>query len=104
EMYEKLNFGEKGKTWNIGEKGTVQFIPPYNDEKERKRAGIGGYSMSGSFNDYDFQTTYTSEESLRQLAKDTRAQGTRNIDILAPFNKPIYNEYQDKLSQFTLQQ
>ncbi|WP_314584961.1 extracellular solute-binding protein [Paenibacillus terrigena] len=103
EIYEKMNFGEKGVHWNKSDKGTVEFVPPYSDEKERKKIGIGGYSMAGSFNDYEFQTSYTSEESLRQLAKDTRAKGTRNIDILAPFNKPIYNETQDKLKQYTLQ-
>ncbi|MCQ6563074.1 extracellular solute-binding protein [Paenibacillus mendelii] len=103
EIYEKLNFGEKDKTWKLSDKGTVEFIAPYTDEKERQRAGIGVYSMAGSFNDYDFQTSYTSDESLRQLAKDTRAKGTPNIDILAPLNKPVYNEYQDKLKQFTLQ-
>lgn len=59
--------------------------------------------MAGSFNDYDFQTSYTSDESLRELAKNTRAKGTRNIDILAPFNKPVYNETRDKLNQLTLQ-
>ncbi|WP_054023798.1 extracellular solute-binding protein [Bacillus sp. FJAT-28004] len=103
ETYEKMNFGEQGVHWNKSDKGTVEFIAPYTDEKERKKIGLGGYSMAGSFNDYDFQTSYTSEESLRQLAKDTRATGTRNIDILAPFNKPIYNETQDKLKQYTLQ-
>ncbi|OME74101.1 hypothetical protein BK120_32010 [Paenibacillus sp. FSL A5-0031] len=103
EIYEKMNFGEKGVHWNKSDKGTVEFIAPYTDEKERKKIGLGGYSMAGSFNDYEFQTSYTSEESLRQLAKDTRAKGTRNIDILAPFNKPIYNETQDKLKQYTLQ-
>ncbi len=103
EIYEKLQFGEKDKTWKFNDKGLVEFIPPYDDEQERKKAGIGGYSMPGSFNDYDFQTSYTSEESLRELAKETRAKGARVIDILAPFNKPVYNEYQDKLEQFTLQ-
>lgn len=102
EIYELMQFGEKGKHWKVSDKGTVEMIPPYNDEKERKKAGIGGYSMAGSFNDYEFQTSYTSDESMRQLAKDTRAKGTRNIDILAPFNKPVYNETQDKLQQFTL--
>ncbi|MFD0713060.1 extracellular solute-binding protein [Paenibacillus sp. GCM10027626] len=103
QIYELMQFGEKGKHWKESDKGTVEFIEPYTDEKERKKAGIGGYSMAGSFNDYDFQTSYTSDESMRQLAKDTRAKGTRNIDILAPFNKPVYNETQDKLKQFTLQ-
>ncbi|MFD0616076.1 extracellular solute-binding protein [Paenibacillus sp. GCM10027629] len=103
EIYETLNFGEKGVHWNKSDKGTIEFIAPYTDEKERKKAGIGSYSMAGSFNDYDFQTAYTSDESLRQLAKDTRAKGTRNIDILAPLDKPIYNETQDKLKQYTLQ-
>ncbi|KKO51763.1 hypothetical protein [Paenibacillus sp. DMB20] len=103
EIYEKLNFGEKGKTYQINDKGTIEFIAPYDDEKERKRAGLGNYSMAGSFNDYDFQTSYTTDKDLRQLAKDTRAKGTRNIDILAPFNKPVFNENKDKLSQFTLQ-
>lgn len=102
EIYEKLNFGEKDKQWKLSDKGTVEYNAPYTDEKERKKAGLGGYSMTGSFNDYDFQTSYTSEISLRQLAKGTRAKGTRNIDILAPFNKPIYNETQEKLKQFTL--
>ncbi|NOU72763.1 hypothetical protein GC098_15260 [Paenibacillus sp. LMG 31458] len=102
EVYEKMNFGEKGKQWKLSDNGTIEYIAPYTDEKERKKAGLGGYSMAGSFNDYDFQTSYTSEKNLRQLAKDTRAKGTRNIDILAPFNKPIYNETQDKLKQFTL--
>lgn len=103
EIYEKLNFGEEGKTYKFNDNGTIEFLSPYEDEKERKRAGIGGYSMAGSFNDYDFQTKYTTDKDLRQLAKDTRAKGTRNIDILAPFNKPVFNEYQDKLKQFTLQ-
>ncbi|MGN7382061.1 hypothetical protein [Paenibacillus sp. SAFN-117] len=102
-FYELLQFGEKGKHWKENEKGTVEFIEPYTDEKERKKAGIGHYSMAGSFNDYDFQTSYTSDESLRELAKNTRAKGTRNIDILAPFNKPVYNETRDKLNQLTLQ-
>ncbi|WP_309118690.1 extracellular solute-binding protein [Paenibacillus sp.] len=103
EIYEKLNFGEKDKMWKLNEKGIVEFIAPYDDEQVRKREGIGGYSMAGSFNDYDFQTSYTSDTDLRELAKETRAKGTRVIDILAPYNKPVYNEYQDKLEQFTLQ-
>ncbi|QHW33473.1 hypothetical protein GZH47_23520 [Paenibacillus rhizovicinus] len=103
DIYEKLNFGEKDKEWKVGANGTVEYIAPYTDEKERQKLGLGSYSMSGSFNDYDFQTSYTSDASMRQLAKDTRAQGTRNIDILAPFNKPVYNETQDKLKQFTTQ-
>lgn len=103
EIYEKMNFGEKGVHWNKSDKGMIEFVPPYTDEKERKKIGIDRFSMAGSFNDYDFQTSYTSDESLRQIAKDTRAKGTRNIDILAPFSKPIYNETQDKLNQYTLQ-
>ncbi|MFC5650263.1 extracellular solute-binding protein [Paenibacillus solisilvae] len=103
EIYEKLNFGEKDKQWKLSGKETVEYLAPYTDEKERQKLGLGSYSMSGSFNDYDFQTSYTSESSLRQLAKDTRAKGTRVIDILAPFNKPVYNETQDKLKQFTTQ-
>jgi len=103
EIYEIMQFGVKGTHWQMSDKGTVEFLPPYDDEKERRKVGLGGYSMAGSFNDYEFQTSYTSTQDLRQLAKDTRAKGTRNIDILAPFNKPIYNETQDKLKQFTLQ-
>lgn len=103
ETYETLNFGVKGTHWNYDDKGIVAFIAPYTDEQERKKAGITGYSMAGSFNNYDFQTAYTSEQDLRQLAKDTRASMTRNIDILAPFSKPVYNEVQDKLKQYTLQ-
>ncbi|WP_308638074.1 extracellular solute-binding protein [Paenibacillus silvisoli] len=103
EIYEKMNFGEKDQQWKLGANGTVEYIGAFTDENERKKLGLGGYSMSGSFNDYDFQTSYTSDASMRQLAKDTRAKGTRNIDILAPFNKPIYNETQDKLKQFTTQ-
>ncbi|MDQ6423479.1 extracellular solute-binding protein [Paenibacillus sp. LHD-117] len=103
DIYEKLNFGVKDRDWKVGANGTVEYIAPYTDEKERQKLGLGGYSMSGSFNDYDFQTSYTSDASMRQLAKDTRAKGTRNIDILAPFNKPLYNETQDKLKQFTTQ-
>ncbi len=102
DSYEAMNFGIEGTHWKRSDKGTIEFLPPYDNEDERKKAGIVAYSMAGSFNDYDFQTSYTSDESLRQLAKDTRAQGSRVIDILAPFSKPIYNENQDKLKQFTL--
>ncbi|AZN39793.1 extracellular solute-binding protein [Paenibacillus albus] len=103
DIYEKLNFGEKDQQWKLGDKGTVEYLGAFTDEKERQKLGLGSYSMSGSFNDYDFQTSYTSDASLRKLAQDTRAKGTRNIDILAPFNKPVYNETQDKLKQYTTQ-
>ncbi|OXM16933.1 extracellular solute-binding protein [Paenibacillus herberti] len=102
ESYEKLQFGIEGTHWKKSDKGMVEFIAPYDNEDERKKAGIGNvYSMTGSFNDYDFQTSYTSDESLRQLATDTRAKGSREMDILAPFSKPVYNETQDKLEQLT---
>ncbi|UVI33171.1 extracellular solute-binding protein [Paenibacillus spongiae] len=104
EIYELLNFGVKGTHWNLNDKGIVEYIKPYDDQKERDKLGIaGGYSMSGSFNDYDFQTSYTSDKSLRQLAKDTRAKGTQIYDILNAYQKPVLNEYQDRLTQFTLQ-
>ncbi|MEK5641561.1 hypothetical protein BK138_10415 [Paenibacillus rhizosphaerae] len=100
--YELMNFGVEGQHWKKSDKGTIEFIPPYDDEKVRKKAGIGGFSLPGSFNDYNFQTAYTSDQDLRNLAQDTRAKGTQVIDILSPFNKPVYNDYQDKLKQFTL--
>jgi len=103
EFYEALNFGEKGVHWQFNEKGIVEFIPPYDDEQERKKAGLGGYSMPGSFNDYDFQLSYVSDEAYRDWAKETRAKGSRVIDILAPYSKPVYNEYNDRLRQFTLE-
>ncbi|MCU6709139.1 extracellular solute-binding protein [Paenibacillus sp. J5C_2022] len=103
ETYEMLNFGVKDTHWKLSDQGTVEFIAPYTDEDERKKAGLVGYSMAGSFNDYEFQTSYTSDKELRQLAQQTREAMTRNIDILAPFNKPVYNEVQDKLEQYTLQ-
>ncbi|MDQ8738774.1 extracellular solute-binding protein [Paenibacillus sp. LHD-38] len=104
EIYELLNFGVKGTHWNLNDKGIVEHIKPYDDQKEKDKLGIaGGYSMAGSFNDYDFQTSYTSDKSLRQLAKDTRAKGTQIYDILSAYQKPVLNEYQDRLTQFTLQ-
>lgn len=102
EIYSKMQFGVEGTHWKKSEIGTIEFIPPYDKEEERKKAGLGSYSMPGSFNDYDFQTSFTADPSLRQLAKDTRAQGSREVDILAPFSKPIYNETQEKLQQLTL--
>lgn len=104
EIYKKLNFGIEGTHYNMSDKGTVEFIAPYNDEKERKKLGInGGYSMSGSFNDYDFQTSFTSDEKLRPLAKSTRAKSVKVFDILSSYQKPVFNEYADRLNQYTLQ-
>lgn len=103
EYYELLNFGVKGTHWNLSENGIVEYVKPYDDQKERDKLGIaGGYSMAGSFNDYDFQTSYTSDKNLRDLAKETRAKGTKIADILTAYQLPVHNEYQDRLTQFTL--
>lgn len=101
--YELLNFGVKDTHWKLNDDGIVEFIAPYDDQKERDKLGIaGGYSMSGSFNDYDFQTSYTSDKNMRHLAKEARAKGTPIADILTAYQLPVYNEYQDRLTQFTL--
>ncbi|SDX97688.1 extracellular solute-binding protein [Paenibacillus sp. CF384] len=104
EFYELLNFGVKGTHWQLNEHGVVEYIAPYDNEDERKKLGIaGGYSMAGSFNDYDFQTSYTADKDLRPIAQEARAKGVKVYDILNAYQKPLYNENKDQLTQFTLQ-
>ncbi|WP_195571322.1 extracellular solute-binding protein [Paenibacillus sp. 1001270B_150601_E10] len=104
-LYELFNFGVEGTHWKRDENGVVQYIPPYDDQKERDKRGIafGSYSMSGSFNDYEFQTSYTADKNLRELGKETRAKSTKIYDILNPYQKPVLNEYQDRLNQYTME-
>lgn len=104
ETYELLNFGVKDTHWKLNDHGIVERIAPYDNEEERKKIGVqGGYSMSGSFNDYDFQTSYTADVSLQPIAKEARAKGVKVFDILTAYQKPVYDEYKEQLSQFTLQ-
>lgn len=58
ETFENIVYGEKGKTYNKGEKGDYKYLPPFDKEEEQIKFGIGQqYTFLGkSFNDYDFQT------------------------------------------------
>lgn len=96
-------YGEKGKTYNVTPEGDYQFIPPYDQESERIKFGIGPqYPFMGSFNDYDFQTPFMTDAKYRDLRKKVEHIGKGKYDILEPVSRPLFNENKDRLDQFAV--
>ncbi|WP_152970739.1 extracellular solute-binding protein [Bacillus sp. FJAT-28004] len=96
-------YGEDGTTYNITSEGDYQFIPPYDEESERIKFGIGPqYPFMGSFNDYEFQTPFMTDAKYRDLRKKVEHIGKGKYDILEPVSRPLYNEYKDRLDQFAV--
>lgn len=99
--YEKVHFGEEGVTYKKNN-GDIEWIPPYDKEDQRDKYGVGdAIQFPGSFNDYDFQKPYMTKSKYMDLRNETEAKSAGKYDILDPIQKPIYNEYKDRLTQLT---
>ncbi|WP_409341930.1 hypothetical protein [Paenibacillus sp. MBLB4367] len=104
DTFEATNYGEKGKTFKVSEDGSYEFIPPYDKEEEQIKYGVGPwYSIPRSFNDYEMQAKFMTKKSLIPVRQAAESKGTGKYDILSPTQRPVYNEYKERLDQFTLQ-
>ncbi|MFD2331732.1 extracellular solute-binding protein [Cohnella sp. GCM10020058] len=98
--YEKVTYGEEGVTFNKNN-GDIDWIPPYDKEDERAKYGVGFVQFPGSFNDYDFLKPYMTKSKYMDIRNETEAKAVGKYDILEPIEKPIFNEYKDRLTQLT---
>jgi len=104
ETQTNMKYGEEGKTFQVAEDGSYEFLPPYDDEREQVKFGIGSYySASGSFNDYELQKPFMTKKSLMPIREQAETVGKGKYDIILPIERPIYNEYVEQLNQFTMQ-
>ncbi|MBB6673817.1 extracellular solute-binding protein [Cohnella nanjingensis] len=100
DLYEKINYGEEGKTFKKNN-GDIEWIPPYDKEEERIKYGAGFVQLPGSFNDYDLLMPYMTKSKYRELRKEAESKGTGKYNLLNPIERPVFNEYKDRLDQFT---
>lgn len=98
--YEKVTYGEEGVTYKKNG-GDIEWIAPYDKEDERAKYGVGFVQFPGSFNDYDFLKPYMTKSKYMDLRNATEAKAVGKYDILDPIQKPIFNEYKDRLVQLT---
>ncbi|WP_028552940.1 extracellular solute-binding protein [Paenibacillus sp. UNC451MF] len=101
EFYEKLVYGEKGKTYKINADGDFEYIPPYDKEEERIKFGIGD-QYGTSFNDYDLQAPYMTKSKLMPIRKQAESVAKGEYDVMSPVELPIYYENKDRLDQLTI--
>lgn len=103
DLYTKIHYGEKGKTFEIKSDGTYAYIPPYDTDEERTKFGIGNYYHApASFNDYDFQAPFMTRGDLMPVKEAAASKGIGKYDFMTPLAKPAYDEFQDALTQLTI--
>jgi putative aldouronate transport system substrate-binding protein len=100
-------YGEEGKTFKKTAGGDYEFIPPFDDQKERWKYGFdGAYSMPGGWND-DFNEELiafnTKDKSLIPVRNNLINMGKGKYDILGPIDKPIFNDYRERLDKLAMQ-
>lgn len=104
DTWEKTNYGEKGKTFQVTADGSYEFLAPYDKEDEQIKFGVGPYySIPRSFNDYDMQAPFMTKKALLPIRQEAESKGTGKYDILQPLQKPVYNEFVEPLKQLTIQ-
>ncbi|WP_152397601.1 extracellular solute-binding protein [Paenibacillus cellulositrophicus] len=96
-------FGKEGVTYNKNG-DSYEWIPPYDKKDEQLKFGIDRsvYHYDGMFNNYDIQAPFMTAPKYAELRKNAEKVGVGKYDILFPIHKPIYNEYFDRLDQYTL--
>ncbi|MDQ6419989.1 extracellular solute-binding protein [Paenibacillus sp. LHD-117] len=100
-------YGEEGKTFKKTADGNYEFIPPYDDQKERWKYGFdGAYSVPGGWND-DFNEELaafnTKDKSLLPMRNELIHMGKGKYDILGPIVKPVFNDHKERLDKLTMQ-
>ncbi|MCQ6563249.1 extracellular solute-binding protein [Paenibacillus mendelii] len=102
-----ITFGEEGKTFKKTADGEFEYIEPYDDQKERWKYGFdGAYSVPGGWNDdysEELASFATKDKSLLPLRSKLMELGTGKYDILGPIDRPIYNDYKERLDKLTMQ-
>ncbi|MCJ8012649.1 extracellular solute-binding protein [Paenibacillus sp. KQZ6P-2] len=102
-----LAYGEEGKTYKKTADGGFEYIKPYDDQKERWKYGFGGaYSVPGGWNDdynEELASFDTKDKSMLPLRSKLMELGTGKFDLLGPIDRPIYNDYKERLDKLTLQ-
>jgi len=102
-----LTYGEEGKTFKKTADGGFEYIKPYDDQKERWKYGFGGaYSVPGGWNDdynEELSTFDTKDKSMLPIRSKLMELGTGKFDILGPIDRPIYNDYKERLDKLTMQ-
>lgn len=99
--------GVEGTTFKINADGDYEWIPPYDDEKERLKFGIGlsennrQIDIGLHFQDYDARLPFLSKKKYWSYVADTQGKAIGEYDILEPIDKPVYNEKIDALKKFT---
>ncbi|UVI28813.1 extracellular solute-binding protein [Paenibacillus spongiae] len=100
-------FGEEGKTFKKTADGEFEYIKPYDDQKERWKYGFdGAYSVPGGWNDdysEELASFATKDKSMLPLRSQLMELGTGKYDILGPIDRPIYNDYKERLDKMTMQ-
>lgn len=102
-----LTYGEEGKTFKKIADGGFEYIKPYDDQKEQWKYGFGGaYSVPGGWNDdysEELASFNTKDKSMIPLRSKLMELGTGKFDILGPIDRPIYNDYKERLDKLTMQ-
>jgi len=100
---EKSFYGKEGVTFNKNG-SAYEWIPPYDKKEEQQKFGIDRsiYHYDGLFNNYELQAPFMTAPKYADLRKEAENVGKGKYDLLFPIHKPVYNEYYDRLDQFTL--
>jgi putative aldouronate transport system substrate-binding protein len=99
-FYEALKYGEENKTYKKNN-GDIVWNPPYDKEEEQIKFGTMFFNAPGSFNDYDLLAPYMTKSKYMTMRKEAESKGAGKYNLLNPVQKPVYNEYKDRLDQFT---
>ncbi len=96
------NKGEEGVTFERREDGGYDWIPPYDDETERIKFGLGKnkdtYNAGGFFNDYDLQFEYMTAPEYIDLRREAESRNIGAIDLLDQVVLEKYNEHKVNLN------
>ncbi|OXS61890.1 hypothetical protein B1A99_04635 [Cohnella sp. CIP 111063] len=103
EYLELANYGEEGVTFRKNGEA-YEWIPPYDKKEEQQKFGIDRsiYHYDGIFNNYDLQAPFMTAPQYREIRREAEQTGKGKYDILYPVHKPVYNDYFDRLDQFTV--
>jgi len=103
DLLELTWFGIEGKTFKKSAEGDYEWIPPYDNAADRNAIGIGReVTFTDMIQDYTAEAPFMTKNAYLDLRAQTEKKAIGKIDILAPANRPVFNEYKQKLGQFAV--
>lgn len=103
EMLDYCYYGVENETYTYDDETGVNWLPPYDDATKREEYGIGVYAvLPDCFNDYTLQAKYMTQPKYLDMRTDAESKGEGKYDIMAPINRPVFNEKKEVLEKIVI--